>query len=78
MDVIIRVNVVRSFGVRNMIQLLRDSTLFNESQSSSVQEVLYAAAWVVGEFSGYMDHLAHIGIFLISAYRNEQIHTELR
>ncbi len=51
MDVIIRVNVVRSYGVKNMIQLLRDSTLFNEGQGSSVQEVLYAAAWIVGEFS---------------------------
>ncbi|ELR18756.1 adaptin subfamily protein [Acanthamoeba castellanii str. Neff] len=53
MDVIIRVNVVRSYGVKNMIQLLRDSTLFNEGQGSSVQEVLYAAAWIVGEFSSY-------------------------
>lgn len=54
MDVIIRVNVVRSFGVKNMTQLLRDSTLFNEGQGSSVQEVLYAAAWIVGEFSSYV------------------------
>ncbi len=39
---------------KTQIQLLRDSTLFNEAQGSNVQEVLYAAAWIVGEFAGYL------------------------
>eukprot|EP01114_Cavostelium_apophysatum_P002110 TRINITY_DN1183_c0_g1_i5.p1 TRINITY_DN1183_c0_g1~~TRINITY_DN1183_c0_g1_i5.p1 ORF type:complete len:1154 (-),score=375.58 TRINITY_DN1183_c0_g1_i5:267-3728(-) len=56
MDVIIRVNVVREFGVRNMLSLLRDSSLLSDNLKEGANcEVLYAAAWAVGEFSGSVE-----------------------
>lgn len=52
MDVIIRVKVVRPFGVKSMAALLRDPILVNEKPTAGgLCEVLYAAAWVCGEFS---------------------------
>lgn len=51
LDVAIRVQAVRAFAVSEMTSLLEN---FPEStQSSSMYEVLYAAAWIVGEFSRY-------------------------
>lgn len=57
MDVIVRVKVVRPFGVRNMETMLKDSRLLNESlNKNSLAEVLYAAAWICGEFNQYLDN----------------------
>lgn len=51
LDVAIRVQAVRAFAVSEMTSLLEN---FPEStQSTSMYEVLYAAAWIVGEFSRY-------------------------
>lgn len=67
MDVIIRVEGVRSFGVKCMVsvrirdygyscccliqvQLLRDSQMFTD-RPGNIQEILYAAVWLVGEFA---------------------------
>lgn len=49
LDVAIRVPVVRQFAVKEMTNLL--DTFSISSQSNSMYEVLYAAAWIVGEFS---------------------------
>lgn len=49
LDVSIRVQAVRPFAVSEMTSLLES---FPETtQSGSMYEVLYAAAWIVGEFS---------------------------
>lgn len=49
LDVSIRVQAVRPFAVSEMTSLLES---FPETtQSGSMFEVLYAAAWIVGEFS---------------------------
>ncbi|XP_030564683.1 AP-3 complex subunit delta [Drosophila novamexicana] len=50
LDVAIRVPVVRQFAVVEMTNLL--DTFAISTQSNSMYEVLYAAAWIVGEFSG--------------------------
>ncbi|XP_017962620.1 AP-3 complex subunit delta [Drosophila navojoa] len=50
LDVAIRVPVVRQFAVNEMTNLL--DTFAVSTQSNSMYEVLYAAAWIVGEFSG--------------------------
>ncbi|KAH8273310.1 hypothetical protein KR018_010846 [Drosophila ironensis] len=52
LDVAIRVPVVRQFAVNEMTNLLDTFVL---AQSSSMYEVLYAAAWIVGEFSGELE-----------------------
>lgn len=49
LDVAIRVQAVRSFAVNEMTSLLESFP--TTTQSSSMFEVLYAAAWIVGEFS---------------------------
>jgi len=49
LDVAIRVPVVRQFAVNEMTNLLDTFTV--STQSDSMYEVLYAAAWIVGEFA---------------------------
>ncbi|XP_017853244.1 AP-3 complex subunit delta isoform X1 [Drosophila busckii] len=49
LDVAIRVPVVRQFAVNEMTNLL--DTFAVSAQSNSMYEVLYAAAWIVGEFA---------------------------
>uniref|UniRef100_A0A0K8U4X3 AP-3 complex subunit delta n=4 Tax=Bactrocera latifrons TaxID=174628 RepID=A0A0K8U4X3_BACLA len=53
LDVAIRVPVVRQFAVNEMTNLL--DTFSISSQSNSMYEVLYAAAWIVGEFSNDLE-----------------------
>uniref|UniRef100_A0A0A1XCL2 AP-3 complex subunit delta n=1 Tax=Zeugodacus cucurbitae TaxID=28588 RepID=A0A0A1XCL2_ZEUCU len=53
LDVAIRVPVVRQFAVNEMTNLL--DTFSVSSQSNSMYEVLYAAAWIVGEFSNDLE-----------------------
>lgn len=50
LDVAIRVPTVRQFAVSEMINLLDCFSI--SSQSNSMYEVLYAAAFIIGEFSG--------------------------
>eukprot|EP01088_Endostelium_zonatum_P008528 TRINITY_DN2157_c0_g1_i1.p1 TRINITY_DN2157_c0_g1~~TRINITY_DN2157_c0_g1_i1.p1 ORF type:complete len:1133 (-),score=450.35 TRINITY_DN2157_c0_g1_i1:58-3456(-) len=52
MDVLIRVESVRDFGINAMLKLLKESILFSNGPggNNSIQEVLYAAAWLIGEF----------------------------
>lgn len=49
MDVCIRVQAIRSFAVSEMAQLIDVYT--STSQFTIMQEVLYAAAWLCGEFA---------------------------
>ncbi|CAH0548958.1 unnamed protein product [Brassicogethes aeneus] len=49
MDVSIRVQAIRSFAVAEMAQLL--DVYSSTSQFTIMQEVLYAAAWLCGEFA---------------------------
>lgn len=49
LDVAIRVQAVRGFAVSEMTSLLENFP--TTSQHNSMYEVLYAAAWIVGEFS---------------------------
>jgi len=53
LDVAIRVPVVRQFAVNEMTNLLDTFTV--SAQSNSMYEVLYAAAWIVGEFAGELE-----------------------
>ncbi|EDW48791.1 GM17595 [Drosophila sechellia] len=53
LDVTIRVPVVRQFAVNEMTNLLDTFTV--SAQSNSMYEVLYAAAWIVGEFAGELE-----------------------
>ncbi|KAH9527466.1 AP-3 complex subunit delta-1 [Dermatophagoides farinae] len=52
LDVSIRVDAIRSFATEQMFILLENSSLF--MNNSSVCEVLYAAAWICGEFADYL------------------------
>lgn len=49
LDVAIRVQAVRAFAVSEMTSLLESFP--TTSQNDSMYEVMYAAAWIVGEFS---------------------------
>uniref|UniRef100_A0A1B0FQ33 AP-3 complex subunit delta n=1 Tax=Glossina morsitans morsitans TaxID=37546 RepID=A0A1B0FQ33_GLOMM len=55
LDVAIRVPIVRQFAVNEMANLL--DTFIVSSQSNSMYEVLYAAAWIVGEFSNELENV---------------------
>jgi len=61
MDVIIRVNIVRPFGIKNMISLLRDTQILSDNlREGGNCEVLYSAAWVVGEFATFVDNILSV------------------
>ncbi|XP_072172956.1 AP-3 complex subunit delta-1-like [Diadema setosum] len=56
LDVAIRVKAIRPFAARQMAMLLENTHLLvgNATQRNGICEVLYAAAWIVGEFPGYL------------------------
>eukprot|EP01133_Synstelium_polycarpum_P014590 gene14590-17251_t len=58
LDVVIRVKVVRAYGTRQMISLLKNPKLMSNPREGGICEVLYAAAWVVGEFASYINQPA--------------------
>ncbi|GFS35853.1 AP-3 complex subunit delta-1 [Nephila pilipes] len=52
LDVAIRVQAIRNFAVSQMAVLLKNAQLLQgNSDRNSISEVLYAAAWICGEFS---------------------------
>ncbi|KAN0032095.1 hypothetical protein ACTFIV_005970 [Dictyostelium citrinum] len=55
LDVVIRVKIVRAYSTRQMIELLKNPKLMSNPTEGGMCEVLYAAAWIVGEFSGYVN-----------------------
>ncbi|KAK3089741.1 hypothetical protein FSP39_006122 [Pinctada imbricata] len=55
LDVAIRVQAIRPFTVAQMALLLENShVLASNSQRNGICEVLYAAAWICGEFSKHL------------------------
>eukprot|EP01111_Echinosteliopsis_oligospora_P001434 TRINITY_DN1216_c0_g1_i3.p1 TRINITY_DN1216_c0_g1~~TRINITY_DN1216_c0_g1_i3.p1 ORF type:complete len:1244 (-),score=342.48 TRINITY_DN1216_c0_g1_i3:2933-6664(-) len=60
LDVIVRVTIVRRFGVQQMVGLLREARLLSNPVAGGVCEVLYAAAWTVGEFARYLEAPAEV------------------
>lgn len=68
LDVAIRVHAVRAFAVKEMTNLLNnfpEQSQGRQSANSSMYEVLYAAAWIVGEFSEYAVDLPEtLNVFL--------------
>ncbi|XP_022087832.1 AP-3 complex subunit delta-1-like isoform X2 [Acanthaster planci] len=56
LDVAIRVKAIRSFAVQQMAKLLENTSLLvgSAAQLNGICEVLYAAAWIVGEFSDFL------------------------
>ena len=61
LDVAIRVQAVRAFAVKEMTTLLDnfpETIGARQNANSSMYEVLYAAAWIVGEFSEHAVDLA--------------------
>eukprot|EP01087_Luapelamoeba_hula_P001795 TRINITY_DN1159_c0_g1_i1.p1 TRINITY_DN1159_c0_g1~~TRINITY_DN1159_c0_g1_i1.p1 ORF type:complete len:1290 (+),score=270.56 TRINITY_DN1159_c0_g1_i1:148-4017(+) len=66
MDVIIRVPDVRPCGIKCMVQLIRDSQLFVDSPGD-IQEVLYAAVYLVGEFARYANNHYDIMAWLLQS-----------
>ncbi|KAH3732797.1 delta adaptin [Pelomyxa schiedti] len=54
LDVIIRVPVVRSFGIQLVIELLKETRLMANPTEGGVCEILDASAWLCGEYNPYM------------------------
>ncbi|XP_040172674.1 AP-3 complex subunit delta [Anopheles arabiensis] len=54
LDVAIRVQAVRTFAVNEMATLLETYPV-TAAPNGTMQEVLYAAAWIVGEFAPHLD-----------------------
>lgn len=55
LDVAIRVKAIRAFAVAQMATLLDNAHLLTgNTQRNGICEVLYAAAWICGEFSEYV------------------------
>ena len=54
MDVTIRVESIRLFSVKQMSLLLQNHHLLLSSQRGCSTDVLFAAAWICGEFSEYL------------------------
>uniref|UniRef100_A0A8C9TMP5 AP-3 complex subunit delta-1 n=1 Tax=Scleropages formosus TaxID=113540 RepID=A0A8C9TMP5_SCLFO len=60
LDVAVRVKAIRGFAVVQMATLLDNTTLLAGSgQHKSICEVLYAAAWICGEFSEHLEDPVH-------------------
>jgi len=58
-DVVGRVRGVRPYAVKLMHSLLSDDTMLrNAGEAGSCSEVLWAAAWICGEYSEYVVHFA--------------------
>ncbi len=66
MDVVIRVPAVRRHGIRSMTDLLiTERLLVHNSASNAMSEVLYAAAFLVGEFAEYVEeHVELVTVML--------------
>lgn len=65
LDVCIRVKVVRPFGVKQMAGIIRDPRMLSNPEVNGVCEVLYAAAWIIGEFARYLDNPLEVSYYLL-------------
>ena len=75
MDVTIRVESIRSFSVRQMSLLLQNHHLLLSSQRGCSTDVLFAAAWICGEFS---EHLGMIKSYTFSTLHGSIICPKFR
>lgn len=73
MDVTIRVQAIRSFSINEMAQLL--SVYSTQTQFTIMVEVLYAAAWLCGEFCNELENPKHT-LKSILSYKNLPQHIE--
>ncbi|XP_014232130.1 AP-3 complex subunit delta-1 [Trichogramma pretiosum] len=55
LDVTIRVRAIRKYAVQQCSLLLENACLLSGQPRASMSEVLYAAAWICGEFSSELD-----------------------
>ncbi|CAL1684950.1 unnamed protein product [Lasius platythorax] len=55
LDVAIRVQAIRKYAVQQCALLLENSYLLTGQPRATMSEVLYAAAWICGEFSSELD-----------------------
>ncbi|XP_078041110.1 adaptor-related protein complex 3, delta 1 subunit-like garnet [Augochlora pura] len=55
LDVAIRVQAIRKYAVRQCALLLENSYLLTGQPRATMSEVLYAAAWICGEFSSELE-----------------------
>jgi len=61
MDVCIRVSIVREFCAQKMVDLLNEARLTEEApKEGGVCEILYAAAWIAGEYAQYATNHSQI------------------
>jgi AP-3 complex subunit delta-1 len=67
MDVAIRVETIRPFATQQMAVLIENCNIF--TNSSSVCEVLFAAAWICGEFSEHLPDRRSIMLALLPSAR---------
>ena len=75
MDVTIRVESIRSFSVRQMSLLLQNHHLLLSSQRGCSTDVLFAAAWICGEFS---EHLGMIKSYTFSTLHGSSVCNSLQ
>ena len=54
LDVAIRVQAIRNFAVQQCSILLENACLLSGQPRETMSEVLYAAAWICGEFSRFV------------------------
>lgn len=67
MDVAIRVEAIRPFAVEQMALLIENAcVLLRSGRHTSAAEVLYAACWLVGEFSSLLARPRHALLSMIS------------
>jgi hypothetical protein len=74
LDVAIRVEAVRRFAVKQMILLLQDQQFYNSQ--SLIVEVLYAAAWIAGEFGSNKEAVSLVSALLHPQVRNVPGHIQ--
>lgn len=74
LDVAVRVEAVRRFAVKQMILLLQDQQFYNSQ--SLIVEVLYAAAWIAGEFGSNKEAVSVVSALLHPQVRNVPGHIQ--
>lgn len=68
LDVAIRVQAIRKYAVQQCALLLENSYLLTGQPRATMSEVLYAAAWICGEFSRYFVKKSFLFILIFYKY----------
>ncbi len=58
-EIAVRVEAVRPYAVEAMLPLLTNSELIVSTAKATVAETLRAAAWIIGEYSEVLTHIAN-------------------